>query len=179
VSLNYLDWVLLCKIVSDMAANMRAQQTDLARKYGGGFRYFNSGITPIAAEFGQNLSDAEKEYRDALTAHQKRAFHGFTTRDLVNLDAIDNRILKPCDLGDDGPIHAMLSRPRWAPWGENPEEVRYNPNNDELWAALRPALLITSRLLPNLHALPFVSYSTHFKTYLMLLYSSRVWIQDP
>ena len=155
-----------------MEAPNPENKTALARKYGGGFRYYHSGITPIATEFPQNMSDAEKEERTALEAHQRKIFHGLTARDLVDVDAIDSRILKDCDLGDDGPIHTMLSRQRWIPWGENPAEACYNPNNDELWTALRPSLLITSRLMHNMHISPFVSSRIVFNSRLMCTYSS-------
>ena len=133
----------------------------MARKYGGSFRYYHSGITPIAADFPQTLSYAEKKERIELAVYQKRTFYGFTTGDLVDLDAIDSRVLKACDLGDDGSIHTMLSRPRWAPWEKTLPKFATIQTMINL-GPLRPALSITSRLLHNLHIIPFASYPAPF-----------------
>jgi hypothetical protein len=56
----------------EMAAHNPNQQTDLARQYGGGLRYYHCGITPIAEEYPQTLSNAKKEEWKALAVHQKR-----------------------------------------------------------------------------------------------------------
>jgi hypothetical protein len=124
----------------------------------------NSGHSPIADTLPQNLTENQRQFREAYIQHQKDNFAGFTAMDLVNLDAIDDRGLKEGNLGEDVPIHPLLAQNRWVAYGNKATNMghfqdadpTFDPANDALWEKLKPALLITTRLMRNLHTLPFV-----------------------
>lgn len=131
-----------------------------------------SGLTPLDAIFPTNLRGTgatPNHAQDAqINAFQRRDLVGFTTRELVELDAITLRNLKPFDLAN--PILPLIDRNCWEtlttikslaarkgfyPIG-NGIPGNYDVANSQVWNAIYPSLAIASRMLMNFHMLPWV-----------------------
>lgn len=115
---------------------------------------------------------------DAVETNQRNRLHSFTTRELLNLDAITERPMAASTLSD-VPILALLRRTQWDStgrlfgrkeaitiddWGQSREEEggmygSWNSRNEYVWEALRPILTIANQYLLSSHMLPWVSYS--------------------
>lgn len=145
-----------------------------------------SGLTPLPARapdvsFPSTTPGAParlaEQTRDAIIAYQRLHLEGFTTAQLLDLDAITERSLRVSDLAGAQPLCRLLERRHWeraaAPLerpgmtgGVDILEVGDVPGlcrdvvcvaEDELvWAALKPSLLLASALIGNLSSSPWV-----------------------
>ncbi|KAF7874348.1 hypothetical protein EAF04_003020 [Stromatinia cepivora] len=111
---------------------------------------------------------------DTIEAHQKNRLHSFTTRELLNLDAISERPMAASTLAT-LPILSLLRRNQWDStgkmfgrkeairiddWGQSGdgEDGKYGEwvsGNEHVWNALRPSLAIASQYLLSSHMLPW------------------------
>ncbi|KAM0159349.1 hypothetical protein ACHAPG_003601 [Botrytis cinerea] len=111
---------------------------------------------------------------DAIETNQRNRLHSFTTRELLNLDAITERPMAASTLSD-VPILALLRRTQWDStgrlfgrkeaiiiddWGQSREEEggmygSWNSRNEYVWEALRPILTIANQYLLSSHMLPW------------------------
>lgn len=134
-----------------------------------------SALTPIDTLFPvdpASLSQEEKEERvlnSRIQGIQKRLFHGFTTRELVDVDAFTVRKLKAGNLTS--PIIPLLQIHNWEgviplrhhdrvylyPLVENePSRGNWIAGNFLVLPQLTPCLKIASRLLTSMPLLPWV-----------------------
>ncbi|KAF5874816.1 uncharacterized protein Bfra_003265 [Botrytis fragariae] len=111
---------------------------------------------------------------DTIETHQRNRLHSFTTRELLNLDAITERPMAASTLSD-VPILALLRKTQWDStgrmfgrkdaiiiddWGQSGEEESgmygsWNSENEHVWKALRPSLTIANQYLLSSHMLPW------------------------
>ncbi|TGO52549.1 hypothetical protein BCON_0139g00150 [Botryotinia convoluta] len=101
---------------------------------------------------------------DTIETHQRNRLHSFTTRELINLDAITERQMAASTLSD-VPILALLRKTQWDStgrmfgrkeaiiiddWGQSGDEEggmygSWNSENGHVWKALRPSLTIANQ----------------------------------
>ncbi|KAF7911867.1 uncharacterized protein EAE98_011810 [Botrytis deweyae] len=111
---------------------------------------------------------------DTIETNQRNRLHSFTTRELLNLDAITERPMAASTLSD-VPILALLRKTQWDRTGTmfgrkeaiiiddwersgDEEGVMYgswNSENGHVWKALRPMLTIANQYLLSSHMLPW------------------------
>ncbi|TGO91491.1 hypothetical protein BPOR_0026g00150 [Botrytis porri] len=111
---------------------------------------------------------------NTIETHQRNRLHSFTTRELLNLDAITERPMAASTLSD-VPILALLRRTQWDStgrkfgrkkaipiddWGQSGEEEggmygNWTSGNEHVWKALRPSLSIANQYLMSSHTLPW------------------------
>lgn len=93
-----------------LSAMSRRDFTPWAKKYGAKQTY-RSSLTPIDSELPTtDLSEeALEEIQQGIKVQQK-TLYGFTTRELIDRDAISSRELKPCNLGNDEKRDPMLCK---------------------------------------------------------------------
>ncbi|KAF7953342.1 hypothetical protein EAE96_006553 [Botrytis aclada] len=110
---------------------------------------------------------------NTVETHQRNLLHSFTTRELLNLDAITERPMAASTLSD-VPILALLRKTQWDStgrifgrkeailiddWGQSGEEGgmygSWNSGNKCVWEALRPSLRIANQYLLSSHMLPW------------------------
>lgn len=115
-------------------------------------------------------SQAEKAYRERLRSQklQQKRFRGFTSRELVDLDAITPRDLPKCTLTNG--ILPILRKDRWEKLPLTSSFVRTKlydmPDGKGKWemgnpvveALMTPILKLASRMLASEHVLPWVSF---------------------
>jgi len=137
-----------------------------------------SFLTPVDTVFptGIELSAQELErnaQNRAAENFQKQELYGFTTRELVDLDAISARYLKPQDLSNGiiPPLLRWVQRPYklmdgspgyFYPIGFGYPGV-WAASNPIVWSAMYPALVLASQMLTSIHMLPWVSSQTRFR----------------
>ncbi|TVY46902.1 hypothetical protein LOCC1_G002198 [Lachnellula occidentalis] len=130
-----------------------------------------SGLTPIESLFPINVNRLSLEERHEqqldkdYEEFQKRLLYNFTTRELVDLDAISSRSLKSPDLSNY--THRIMAQRRW----ETKADVSFGrtglypigngypgdwvASNPIVWTAILPCLRLASRMIMNLHMLPW------------------------
>lgn len=130
-----------------------------------------SFLTPVDTVFPTNieLSDEQLEQlmlNNAAEIFQRDNFYGFTTRELVDLDAITSRYLNPLNL----PNRVIAPLLRWEtvpPMQPNGTPRTFYPighgfsgvweaSNPIVWSALQPSLVLASQMITSLHMLPWV-----------------------
>ena len=153
-----------------MAANI----TPYARKYGEKYKG-KSGLTPVEIMFpfpipgtlpGQTQSKHDYE---TLEEFQRQLLWEYTTRELMNLDAISTRSLKPGNLANS--VHPLLCHwedrvnPQFTRNGLYPIGHGFNGDwiaeNPVVLKILIPVLKLASRILMHVHKAPWVSYCYH------------------
>ncbi|TVY91478.1 hypothetical protein LAWI1_G004476 [Lachnellula willkommii] len=128
-----------------------------------------SGLTPLYSLFPTSVD--RLSLRERLVEQQNKYFegfqkiqlYGFTTRELVNLDAVSSRYLKSPDLSND--IHILMAQRRWEtkidvssgrtgfyPIG-NGYPGDWVASNPIVWTAMLPCLRLASRMIMNFHML--------------------------
>ncbi|TVY83745.1 hypothetical protein LSUE1_G001148 [Lachnellula suecica] len=130
-----------------------------------------SGLTPVDSLFpvdlkkptGKALQDRKLDRR--MEDYQRANLYGFTTRELVELDAITSRNLKTPNISNN--ILPVMGKDRWeiqpdtqyGRTGSYPIGKGYsgdwNVRNPIVWAAIQPSLRLASRMLMNFHLLPW------------------------
>lgn len=115
---------------------------------------------------------------DTIETHQRNRLHSFTTRELINLDAMTERQMAASTLCD-VPVLTLLRKTQWDntgtmfgrkeailvdDWGQSGGEEggmygSWTSGNEHVWEALRPSLAIANQYLLSSHMLPWVSYS--------------------
>src|SRR6187402_3468967 len=87
--------------------------TRYAEKYGEAVMAAGTGksaLTPLEivfpADMVTNESMKEAQFRKDIEYFQRQLLWGYTTRDLMNIDAISTRLLKPSNLSND--IHPLF-----------------------------------------------------------------------
>ncbi|KAA8564217.1 hypothetical protein EYC84_011163 [Monilinia fructicola] len=144
------------------AQPVRQPDTAFKQKYGplpGKSTDRHSGLTPIMpyiSEIGVRLSSGSILRREE---RQRYLFHGFTAKQLLDLDAniTTSRPLKPGDLNF--PIHPCFKRAHWVKRGprHDPHNLgtlgpgRWVGTNDHVWKILQPTLQLASLLLENIN----------------------------
>ncbi|APA07484.1 predicted protein [Sclerotinia sclerotiorum 1980 UF-70] len=122
----------------------------------------HSDLTPCPSTFPSfPLSQSSSRDWDTIEVHQKNRLHSFTTRELLNLDAISERPMAASTLSN-LPILPLLRRNQWDStgkmfgrkeaigiddWGQSGdgEDGKYGEwvsGNEHVWDALRPSLAI-------------------------------------
>jgi hypothetical protein len=149
-----------------MAANI----TPYAKKYG--VKHDGkSGLTPVEIMFPiPGISPGHPQSKhdcETLEEFQRQLLRGYTTSELMNLDAISTRSLKPGNLTND--IHPLLRswedtisrwfrRDKLYPIGHG-FHGDWIADNPVVWKILEPVLKLASRILMHVHKTPWVSYS--------------------
>jgi hypothetical protein len=120
-----------------------------------------SGYTPRSPLHPATIlaSTSRRDARNAIENFQKEQLRGFTTEELIELDAITNRGLKPSSLNT--PIHPLLDRDRWdaKPYIVYPVEGgngNWDASNDQVWATMKPILRLASLFSIDLLKHPWV-----------------------
>lgn len=150
------------------------KQTPYAKKYGDYYTHQDwerSGFTPVAPRFPemwplgtpQHFEDAQIDEQNV--SYQRDKFNGYTTQELIYLDAISNRPLKSANLQNG--VHQVLNR-----WEENVPEwfVRKDiypiengfsgdwiKKNHVVAPHVEPILRLATRILVNMYMAPWVS----------------------
>lgn len=140
-----------------------------------------SGWSPIFTQFPshpeqltpEELKDLEKIKE--IEAFQRKTLHNFTTRELIELDAISGRRLKAPSLAN--PIHPMIRQERWEetlhpafprrslfPIGGN-HQGNWVASNPVVYEVFEPVLRLVSRILLSMQMLPWVCYSSVKRIY--------------
>jgi hypothetical protein len=134
-----------------------------------------SFLTPVDTVFPTNIELSNEEIEQlelnkAAELFQRDNLYGFTTRELVDLDAITTRHLEPLNLSN--PIIPPLLR--WekvppiqangAPGSFYPIDHGFSgvweASNPIIWSALHPSLVLASQMITSFHMLPWVSSRT-------------------
>ncbi|KAB8292529.1 hypothetical protein EYC80_008239 [Monilinia laxa] len=145
------------------AQPVREPDTAFKKKYGpppGKPNDNHSGLTPIMpyiSSIGIKISSGSILRREE---RQRYFFHGFTAKQLLDLDAniTTSRPLKPADLNF--PIHPCFRRVRWVKRGprHDPHNFgalgpgRWVGGNDHVWEILQPTLQLASLMLGNINS---------------------------
>jgi len=154
---------------------VNSNQTPWAAKYGareGG----KSKLTPVDSIFPINKSGLFIAEYQKLNKQNRRMekfqqdnLYWFTTRELIDLDAISTRTLKSLDLLHN-PIHPVFAKSRWERtpdhrFGRQPDSLYpigkgypgyWVADNDIVYNAIEPSLRLASRMLLSSHMLPWV-----------------------
>lgn len=142
-----------------------------ALKYGG--RPWNpkiSAYTPLPHLFPkQHIDQTERDLRERIERFQRRILHGFTSRNLADMDVITSRKLKDSTLNN--PIIPLIRQNRWESRPPLPDFTRdemypliINGHEQGLWSMhnplvyeiMKPALQIATRTICSLYTLPWV-----------------------
>ncbi|TVY29213.1 hypothetical protein LHYA1_G002882 [Lachnellula hyalina] len=146
--------------------------SQMGLKYGvWGNDHIHSGLTPIDSLFPTSvnrLSPDERLLQQLNKRHeeyQKTQLYQFTTRELVDLDAISSRSLKSPDLSNY--THRIMAYRRWEtnvdflsgrtglyPIG-NGYPGDWVATNPIVWTAILPCLQLATRMIMNFHMLPW------------------------
>lgn len=141
--------------------------SEFARRYGPRDNTANSGLTPTEYSFPRHITNEEAEIIEDREEFQRERLHGFTTKELMALDAISDRKLKEGNLRNK--IHPIMTRDRWenvppSSFGRTalyPVESGtglWSSDNNEVWRVLQPSLKLASRILLSSHMLGWVSF---------------------
>jgi hypothetical protein len=143
-----------------------------AQKYGSTI----SGYTPVKPTIPgipsqENCGRASQAVSETIREqYQRHGLNDFTTQELVDLDAISSRRLRPSDLK--GPIISFLTRDHWYNGREVGEKViriypltderffghRWVGSSDIVWEILQPSLLIATKMYETQRLKSSVSY---------------------
>lgn len=158
-----------------------ATKSDWAAKYGANDQITSntpgscSGITPIfPTGIGNNA--LKRDPRDEESEDiQKEQLYGFTTQELIDLDAITRRTLQPPPATSDARIAPFWRRENWADGGifaDGSGKFQMYPlplgfdgdwiaKNDVVWNIMEPILILASSLLvQNPRVTSFVSLAS-------------------
>ncbi|CAG8974681.1 hypothetical protein HYALB_00006416 [Hymenoscyphus albidus] len=139
-----------------------------------------SQLTPVLSYGSYQPGELTQEMRNAQATNesienaQRKLLHGFTTRELTELDAITTRDLRGGDLAN--VLHPLFRRERWEyqpdPLGtmerkdyytfydipEKPDGLEGNwaVSNEAVWEVMGPSLRIATYLLASMHMMPFI-----------------------
>ncbi|CAG8983259.1 hypothetical protein HYALB_00002695 [Hymenoscyphus albidus] len=144
--------------------------TPFRKKYGAlevykGTNFNKSGLTPTEYIFPSLQRSYTASQIDTIEAVQQDALHGWTTRELADLDCLCIRDAIPGDL--DTPIMPIFNRPVWEAVLARPEFTRekmyplkngpglLSAHNDVAWEVLKPALRIATWYLTSAYFLPW------------------------
>ena len=133
-----------------------------------------SGFTPTKPKpilpCNQNQPDPRTVNDEKREKYQQDNLASFTTQELIDLDAISSRKLKPSNL--DGAIISFLQRDHWYngqsignynfrtyPLGgaQRAGSERWVGNNDTIWRIMQPSLLIATRMYETARVKTYVS----------------------
>ena len=132
----------------------------------GQFGYDKSGFSPTEYPALSFPKTSEDERIAAIERFQRKKLHGFTARELGQLDCLPTRELSPGNLEND--IIPLLRRDRWETVPAQPDFTRdhmyplangkemWSGDNDEVWNVLEPICRLASRMLLSLHMTPWV-----------------------
>jgi hypothetical protein len=174
-----------------MAVPMQFTAANWPEKYGP--RIFGVGpnpiipprrpLSPVQRSFpgmiqGRTRREREtKRQNQFLENYQRGCLCGFTSTELLALDAIAERPLQPSTLTNG--ILPIFRRDRWVTQANNPADFTPVPtmnnwvplpngiagdwtaSNNLVWNAIQPSLQIASRILMGSSVLPFVSLLTN------------------
>jgi hypothetical protein len=141
-----------------------ANLTPFARKYfpapdhqQTNFFQTKSLLTPLSPRNDISSEDAGAR----AEKYQREALSGYTTRELMDLDAITFRELNPISLQN--PINEIMSRDRWTLRDYPPHPIaggsandHWESNNELVWSLMEPCLRLASRMFSNMHKHPWV-----------------------
>jgi hypothetical protein len=143
-----------------------ANLTPFARKYASAPPHqqtnpfvIKSLLTPLSPS--NITSNQDSQAFEAAELYQREILNGYTTRELMDLDAITYRELKPTSLQN--PINQIIGRDRWTLGDWPPHQVaggigngHWESTNDLAWSQLEPCLRLASRLFADMHKHPWV-----------------------
>lgn len=145
-----------------------AELTLFARKYVAADPSLQSNATQIKSLFtpvSPNLNSNQVE--STAEKYQRENLCGYTTRELMDLDAVAFRELRPFSLQN--PVHEIFAQDRWTLLDSPPHMISEADNskgnnywvaqNTLVWSRLEPSLRFASRMLSNLHKHPWVRES--------------------
>lgn len=112
-----------------------------------------SNSSGIAPRLKTPMTKMEYFLEMALERSQRDQLSGFTTQELVDLDAHERQGVKPSDLC--GPIHPLFDRQ--TQWVSTlvPHNIGidgfgvWDVKNEYLWRAMRPCLILATRFIEN------------------------------
>ena len=133
--------------------------TPFARKYSPAPGQQKSCLTPLSPRTTYNQDTLLQ-----IEKYQQHMLSGYTTRELMDLDAYSNRELNPSNLTN--PIHQIMARDRWTlrDWpplvvpGGSPllNNGYWYEGNDLVWEVMKPCLRLASRMCSHFHTHPWV-----------------------
>jgi hypothetical protein len=147
-----------------------------ARKYGRHEKWQNkSGFTPIRPKLPTNSGGSSSQGpqvvpEEDIEKYQRDQLYEFTTQELVDLDVISSRKLRPSNLG--GEIMPFLRRDRWyngtniggdaaKTYGFSDRQKyphdRWIGSNQNVWKIMEPSILIATKMFGSPRVQAFVS----------------------
>lgn len=148
------------------------EDSRLVTKYGRWPTYpSRTGFTPINLFPSYARTQADWDLIVAAEVSQRQSFHGFTTRELADLDAFPDRELLPGNL--DNAIMRVLWPDRWEVKPANPQFTRRDEDlydcvvrgeikgkwvmeNEEIWGIMQRPLQLATRIFMSAYVLPWV-----------------------
>lgn len=134
-----------------------------------------SGLTPLNFDLLLATRPTLAEYKNKISAdnYQRYNLHGFTTGELLALNAITDEELQPNNL--EGELHPLIARKNWetevpahfdrkefiTTRGEIPGGFNgsWTAQDEKVWDVLMPSLQLVSKFLDNADIFPIVSPS--------------------
>lgn len=121
------------------------------------FFQIKSLLTPLSPRDNNPSQDA----RARAEKYQRENLSGYTTRELMDLDAITNRELNPVNLQN--PINQIIAQNRWTLRDDPPRQVPGGDGNGQwvstnylVWETMEPCLRLASRMFSNMPNHPWV-----------------------